>query len=151
MDTESPIGPLLHSTTAAQLAGMLQAAGCRASVIDNRGRREVHSAVQALGFFLRLGNPQPGSEACIDFTWVCPLAVRGELPRELIESWNRSTRFGHLSLQGGILVLSMESLLAGGVTEAHLRAQFEIWVRLLQQLHLHVRSHAAQGVQAAAA
>ena len=142
---------LLHAATAARLATMLQAAGCRANTLERDGRQEVHSAVQGLGFFLRPGNTQAGQEGCIDFTWVCPLAVRGELPRELIENWNRDTRYGHLSLQEGVLVLSMDTLLAGGVSETHLRAQFEIWVRLLQKLHLHLRRPLAQRAQPVAA
>ena len=142
---------LLHSATVARLAAMLQSAGCRANVIERDGGREVHSAVQGLGFFLRLGNVQPGQEGCVDFSWMCPLVLRSELPQELVENWNRGTRFGRLSMQGGFLMLSMDTLLAGGVTGMHLRAQFEIWVRLLQELHLHLRRPLAQRAQVAAA
>jgi hypothetical protein len=148
---EEPMQPLLHAVTAVWLVEMLQSAGCRANVIERDSRQEVHSAVQGLGFFLRMGNTQAGQAGCIDFTWVCPLAVRGEPPQDLVESWNRGTRFGHLSLQGDFMILSMDTLLAGGVTENHLRGQLEIWVRLLQQLHVHLRRPAAQGARAAAA
>jgi hypothetical protein len=139
---------LLSAVDAARLAELLQAAGCRAEVREGQGQVEVHSAAQGLGFFLRLGQ-RDAEQRCVDFTWVCPLAVRGELPAGLVEQWNRNTRFARLTAQGQVLMLSMDTLLAGGVAETHLRAQLELWARLLQQLVLQLRETAAQRAQAA--
>lgn len=134
---------LLNAVGAEQLAGILQAAGCRADTRERQGITEIHSAMQGLGFLLRLGQREAEGRF-LDFTWICALALRGEPVAGAVDDWNRNTRFARLTLQGQFLVLSMDTLVAGGVTEAHLRAQLELWSRLLQQLVLHLRRPAAQ-------
>ena len=141
---------ILNSVSAEQLAEVLRSAGCRASISSRQGMIEIHSAVQGLGFLLRMGGGDP-AQGHVDFSWICPLAVRGTLARELIDSWNRNTRYGRLTLHDQFLVLSMDTLLAGGVAEAYLGAQFEVWTRLLQQLVLHLRQPSVQDTKAAAA
>ncbi|MCJ9712892.1 YbjN domain-containing protein, partial [Bordetella hinzii] len=70
--------------------------------------------------------------------------VQTRLPAGLVESWNTSKRFARLALQADFLVMEMDVILAGGVSEDHLRATTELWDRLLQELVMFLRNFAQQ-------
>jgi hypothetical protein len=48
-------------------------------------------------------------------------------------------RFARLSRQGEHLVLSMDVVVAGGVTENHLVAQCELWDRVIRDFIMFLR------------
>lgn len=140
---------LKSSISPGEIAEILQRAGYRANVIERDGIAQVHSAAQGLEFFVAFTSSGPVQQARqADLAFHCWLLIRDELPPELIDGWNRSRRFARLFRQGQVLVLTMDILLAGGVSEAHLHAQCELWDRLIRDLVLHVQRSGKVQLQA---
>jgi hypothetical protein len=136
---------VIQTLTPASLTEILQAAGYRVSTSEQNGVVQLLSASQGIGFSVRFGNPanEPAG-AFLDYTLSCALRVQGEVPTELVARWNESKRFARLTHQGPFLVLEMDVVVAGGVTEQQLRVHTEIWDRLLQEFLLFLRNFAAQ-------
>jgi hypothetical protein len=136
---------IIQTLTPASLTEILQAAGYRVSTSEQNGVVQLLSASQGIGFSVRFGNPanEPAG-AFLDYTLSCALRVQGEVPGELVARWNESKRFARLTHQGPFLVLEMDVVVAGGVTEQQLRVHTEIWDRLLQEFLLFLRNFAAQ-------
>jgi Putative bacterial sensory transduction regulator len=100
----------------------------------------LRSATAGLGFDIRMGNRGPGNEqGFADLTLVAPLQVQGELPLDIVNRWNATRRFGRLQLNHPFLVFCLDICVAGGVTQSNLRAQIEIWDRLIQELIAYLR------------
>lgn len=74
--------------------------------------------------------------------------MQGELPPGLAERWNVEKRFARLTVQGVFLVLELDVILAGGVSENYLRATAELWDRLLQEFLLFLRAEAGADTDA---
>jgi hypothetical protein len=53
-------------------------------------------------------------------------------------------RFARLFRQDAFLVLTMDVVLAGGVTDDYLCAQCELWDRVIRDFILHLRNPAAE-------
>ncbi|MFP3757907.1 YbjN domain-containing protein, partial [Cupriavidus sp. SIMBA_020] len=108
---------------------------------------------------VRFGNPAVGVPPAIDaarivyldYTLSCVLQVQGELPAELVANWNRTKRFARLASHGAFLALEMDVVVAGGVSERHLRSTVELWDRLIQEFLLHLRDRPTLAEQEAAA
>lgn len=96
-----------------------------------------HTATDALRYF--------------DYTLSCVLQVQGELPADLVASWNRTKRFARLANHGPFLALEMDVVVAGGVSGRYLRSTIELWDRLIQEFLLHLRNRPAMAAQEAAA
>jgi hypothetical protein len=117
----------------------------------------LRSATNGLPFDIRPGNRLAADErSFIDVALVAVLQVQGDLPLDLINRWNATRRFARLQLSPPFLALSLDFSLAGGVSQAHLRAQIEIWDHLVQQLVAFLREELAalaktRAVQAPAA
>ncbi|HSW12134.1 MAG TPA: YbjN domain-containing protein [Solimonas sp.] len=136
--------------TPADIADILRKAGYRATVVEHDKFPQVQSAAQGLGFFISFGNGVPGSAGTyVDFSYHCWISIQGELPEGLIETWNQSRRFARLFRQGQLLVLTMDVVVAGGVSEPYLAAQAELWDRVIHDFLHHVKRPAA--AQSAAA
>lgn len=142
---------LIESIGVEQLAEILKAAGYRVTPAEQNGRIQLMSASQGMGFAVRFGNAVPGTETHIDYTLSCALQVQGELPADLVPSWNRLKRFARLSLQAQFLVLEMDVVVAGGVSERYLRSMTELWDRLIQEFLLHLRNRPTLAAAQAAA
>ena len=125
--------------TPGRLAAVLQAAGYRATIGETNGFFEVKSAAQGLNFFIRFGNPAGPERQYLDFTFFCPLAVKGELAQAVLDLWNGSRRFGRLTREQQLLVLTMDVLAAGGVPDLYLSAQCELWDGIIRDMILHLR------------
>jgi hypothetical protein len=147
---------LIDSLTAEGLADIFRDAGYRVTLAEQNGITQLLSASQGIGFSVSFGNPVAGNPvagtpaaahdaapAFIDFTFSCPLQVQGELPADLVPSWNRTRRFARLSQQGPFVVLEYDVVVAGGVSARHLRSSIELWDRLLQEFLLHLRNRPA--------
>lgn len=134
---------LILDVNAERLQELLQSAGYRVTVSEQNGMVQLLSASQGVGFAARMGNPavEPGSY--LDYTLSCALRVQGELPPGLAERWNVEKRFARLTVQGVFLVLELDVILAGGVSENYLRATAELWDRLLQEFLLFLRANAS--------
>ncbi|AJK50030.1 YbjN domain-containing protein [Burkholderia plantarii] len=149
----------IESIGAEQLAEVLRRAGYRVTAAEHNGTVQLMSASQGVGFAVRFGNPVVGAtpesgtaEArFLDYTMSCVLQVQGELPAELTAAWNRTKRFARLASHGAFLALEMDVIVAGGVSERHLRSTIELWDRLVQEFLLHLRSRPALAEQEAAA
>ncbi|OZI43847.1 YbjN domain-containing protein [Bordetella genomosp. 5] len=144
---------IIQAVTLPRVQALLQEQGYRVTVSEQNGLSQLLSASQGIGFSLRFGNPAQTQGEFVDYTFSCALRVQGDLPAGLADSWNAGKRFARLSVQGNFLVLEMDVILAGGVTENHLRANTELWDRLLQELVLFLRQfmQQAEGAGATAA
>ncbi|GBH22995.1 YbjN domain-containing protein [Burkholderia vietnamiensis] len=149
----------IEAVSAERLAEILRRAGYRVTVAEQNGAMQLMSASQGVGFAVRFGNPAVGVPPAIDaarivyldYTLSCVLQVQGELPAELVANWNRTTRFARLASHGAFLALGMDVVVAGGVSERHLRSTVELWDRLIQEFLLHLRDRPTLAEQEAAA
>jgi hypothetical protein len=143
---------VIKTVSAETLSALLKDAGYRVSQTEQNGVTQLLSAAQGIGFALRLGNKQPGSEAeHIDFSFGCLLRTEGVVPAELVDSWNRTKRFCRLAKFDQFLALEMDVTVAGGVVRDYLRANVELWDRLLQEFILHLRQPLPTAAAGAAA
>jgi hypothetical protein len=95
----------------------------------------LRSATSGLAFDIRPGNRFADEEQSFaDVTLMAPLQVQGELPLDVVNRWNATRRFARLQLSQPFLVFCLDICVAGGVTRDNLRAQIEIWDRLVQEL-----------------
>jgi hypothetical protein len=122
-----------------------QEAGYRVeSLADAAGATVLRSATGGMPFDIRPGSRFPdagdGSARYADMTLRALLMVRGVLPLELINVWNNSRRFGRLHLDQGFLILDLDVSVMGGIDAAHLRAQIELWDRLVHDLITYLRN-----------
>lgn len=135
---------LIQSLSAAKLQEILQSMGYRVTSTEQNGMVQLLSATQGIGFAVRFGNPARTEGEFVDYTLSCALRVQGELPQGLVEAWNIGKRFARMAQQGTFLVLEMDVIAAGGVSENHLRATTELWDRLLQEFLLFLRQYATE-------
>lgn len=135
---QSPL--ILEHLTAEVVADILRRCGYRASVVENGRAQQVHSAAQGLGFLIGFGNALEGVDGqYADCVFQCWIGIQGDLPADLVPSWNHSMRFARLSRQGEHLVLSMDVVVTGGVTDKHLVAQCELWDRVIRDFIMFLR------------
>ena len=141
---------VITAITPSIIAEILKATGYRANVVERDGVQQVQSAAQGLGFFLGFGNAVPNASAqYVDFSFHCWITIQDELPAGLVESWNQSMRFARLFRQQQLLVLTMDVMVAGGVTEAFLCAQCELWDRVIADFIRHIKRPVAAAAAAA--
>lgn len=143
---------LIDTVSVESLRALLQSAGYRAEIITDptAGFRYLRSATNGVGFDLRMGNRiAADSDAHTDIALVAVFNIVGELPLAPVNAWNNGRRFGRLQVDTTVpgqnfLVLCMDVLFAGGVTEPYVRTQIEIWDGLLQQLVVWLRDALAR-------
>lgn len=122
------------------LRDLVQSAGYRVEMLKEGQVSFLRSATNGLPFDIRPGNSFAGAgERFADIAFVALFAVRGTLPLDLVNRWNRSRRFGRLFLDQPVagqefLVFCMDASVAGGVAPRQLLAQIELWDSLVQQL-----------------
>ncbi|WP_020204379.1 YbjN domain-containing protein [Cupriavidus sp. WS] len=131
---------ILSAIDADTLAGIIRAAGCAVTMSERDGRMHLHSASHGVGFQVLWGNPaEAGGYA--DFTLSCALRVAGgEVPRALLDGWHRGKRFARVATHGELIVLEMDVVLHGGVTQANLAAMLRLWVVMTGEYLLHLRN-----------
>lgn len=131
---------VITGLTLESLRAVYQAAGYRVEVLGDGDVTFLRSATNGLPFDIRPGNVQAGKpDEFVDFALVALFAVRGTVPFELLNTWNRTRRYGRLFLDRPVpeqefLVFCCDVSVLGGVTPAQLRAQIEIGDGLMQQL-----------------
>jgi len=136
---------LIQSISPARVQEILQGAGYRVTSSELNGATQLFSAAQGIGFIVRFGNAAQDQGEYLDYSYSCALQVQGgELPAGLVESWNATKRFARLARHENFLVLESDVVLAGGVTETHVRAMTELWDRLLQEYVLFLRQFSVQ-------
>jgi hypothetical protein len=138
---------LIRSFTAESIRELAQAAGFRAEIEPaSAGTGPViRSASSGLAFEIRLLNPlQIDAKNYADLTFTAGLQLQGPLALDIVNRWNASKRFSRLYITRGFLILAMDVVLQGGVPPEHLRAQIEIWDRLLQELLAYLRNAAKE-------
>lgn len=141
--TTSMAPKILDVVAVEQLADLFKASGYRVTPAEQNGIVQLMSASQGVGFAVRFGNAAATPDSYLDYTLSCALQVQGDLPMELVSSWNRTKRFARLSSTGQFLLLEMDVVVAGGVTERHLSSTIELWDRLIQEFLLHLRNRPA--------
>lgn len=100
----------------------------------------LRSATGGLSFDIRPGNRLADADGSfVDIAFAAVLQVQGDLPLDLVNRWNVTRRFARLQLSPPFLVFSLDVSVAGGVTPNFLRAQIEIWDRLVQDLIAYLR------------
>jgi hypothetical protein len=149
---ESGLGiTIVEAVSPEQLAGIFRSAGYRVTLAEQNGRVQLMSASQGVGFAVRFGNPGTDADSHIDYTLSCALQVQGELPVDLVPAWNRSKRFARLAAHQQFLLLEMDVMVAGGVTDRYLRSTIELWDRLVQEFLLHLRNRPVMAAAGATA
>ena len=128
-----------------RLREVMQQAGYRVETVSDplANMPYLRSATAGLAFDVRPGNRLDGGDI-IDAVFSAVLQVQGALPLDPVNRWNATRRFGRLQLSHPFLVFSMDVSVAGGVMPDHLRAQIEIWDRLVQELIVHLREELAR-------
>ena len=127
------------------LRGVLQQVGYRVEEVTDPVANVpyLRSATGGLSFDIRPGNRLP-DEGFVDVAFTAVLQVQGELPLDLVNRWNATRRFARLQLSHPFLVFCLDVSVAGGVMPSHLRAQIEIWDRLVQELIGYLREELRQ-------
>lgn len=131
---------IITTMTIDTLRDFAQSAGYRVETVSDGNVTFLRSATNGLPFDIRPGNVLArGAGGFVDVAFVALFAVRGTLPLDLVNRWNRSHRFGRLFLDTAapgqeFLVFSLDVSFAGGVTSTQLRGQIDIWDGLIQQL-----------------
>lgn len=137
----------IHKLTLEALRGELQQLGYRVEdVIDPIANLPfLRSATSGLAFDVRPGNRlADDAGGFIDAAMTAVLQIQGELPLELVNRWNATRRFGRLQISQNFLVFCLDVSVAGGILPNHLRAQIEIWDRLIQELIGYLRDEVRQ-------
>jgi hypothetical protein len=128
---------IISKLTLDSLRETFQGAGYRVEVVTDpvANTEYLRSATSGLAFDIRPGNRFAGEEESFaDVTLMAPLQVQGDLPLDVVNRWNATRRFARLQLSQPFLVFCLDICVAGGVTPSSLRAQIEIWDRLVQEL-----------------
>lgn len=146
---------LYRFLTPGVMRDVLQEAGYRVAESQSPdGAPVLASATGGLGFEVRFFNPLTAarkgaaagtaaddkSPAYADAAFRAAFRVEGELPLGLVNAWNASHRFARLNLMSGWLLFDMDVVALGGVLADNLRAQAEIWDRLVQELIAYLRA-----------
>ncbi|KWR84284.1 hypothetical protein RN01_07190 [Cupriavidus sp. SHE] len=139
---------VISSIDANGLAEAIRAAGCAVTPIERDNQIQLHSAGHGVGFQVVWGNAvEAGVYA--DFTLSCALRVAGgEIPSAVFQGWHRSKRFARLAAHGELIVLEMDVTLFGGITRGHLESTLRLWVMMVGEFLLYLRSAAAEGEKA---
>ncbi len=126
----------IMSVTPEQLGEIMQTAGYRTEHrTDTNGTPLIASATGGISFNVRLGNRAVAPvEGYIDFTYLTVIKIEGDFPIDRVNDWNRNKRFSRLHKVDDFIVLDMDIIVAGGVTQNHIRATMELWDRLLQEM-----------------
>jgi hypothetical protein len=132
----------IMSVTPETMGEILQSAGCRVEhAKDPEGIPVIGSATNGMTFNIRFVNKAPAPlEGYIDLTYITILKFDQPLPLETINEWNRSRRFARLNISEDLLIMDMDVILSGGVSETHLRTSLEIWDRMMQELIAFIRN-----------
>lgn len=133
-------GITINALTVEQLQHTMQDMGYRVTITEFEQQSVLQSATQGLGFSIRPGNKAQAQQSFVDYTLSCALRIAGDVSAALVNDWNGLKRFSRLTHQAPFLVLEMDVVLAGGVTEPHLRAMTELWERLVSELLNYLRT-----------
>ncbi|MFS8977542.1 YbjN domain-containing protein [Cupriavidus necator] len=141
---ETAAPALLATVSAGQLADAIRKAGCAVNIIEDADGARLHSASHGVGFQVLWGN-RLGADQYLDFTLSCPLRVEGgKLPEALLAEWHRSRRFARIAAHGDFIVLEMDVMVTGGVSEEFLRVSLQVWIQMMGQFFLHLRNYRAE-------
>lgn len=149
-DAGDPSRPLFTVISPAALADLLRRRGFRAEAAsDQNGAPVIRSASSGVQYHVRFGNrAAEGERLYYDFAYVCLIQLDAPVPEGLVAAWNSGKRFSRMHQHDRLLVLEMDVLVAGGVTDGHLLTGLEIWDRLLQEVVAMLRA-AAQAAPSA--
>jgi hypothetical protein len=140
--TDPAMSAPIQTVTLDSLREIFQQAGYRVETVTDPVAMipYLRSATGGLAFDIRPGNRLAGEDrGFADVAFAAVLQVQGDLPLDLVNRWNATRRFARLQLSQTFLVFCMDVSVAGGVTPAYLRAQIEIWDRLVQELIAYLR------------
>jgi hypothetical protein len=140
------------SVTQEQLGELLQSSGYRSEQrLDQNGVPIIASATSGISFNLRVGNRAAAPlEGFLDFTYISVIKFDTEFPLQRINDWNQNKRFARLHRVDQFVILDMDVVVAGGVTDRHLKATLELWDRLIQELMGWLRGEGLVGASGAA-
>ena len=133
---------VINGFTLDTLRDQLLQFGYRVELVPQPGDEPsyLRSSTAGLAFDIRPGNRLADPAAGFaDLTFSAWLKIEGELPLEVVNRWNTLRRFGRLQVVPGLLALSMDVSLIGGVMPTFVRAQVELWDHLVQALLPYLR------------
>jgi hypothetical protein len=133
---------VINGFTLDTLRDQLQQFGYRVELVTAPGDEAsfLRSSTAGLAFDIRPGNrlAEPAG-GFADLTFSAWLKIEGELPLDVVNRWNNMRRFGRLQVVPGLLALTMDVSLIGGVMPTFVRAQVELWDHLVQALLPYLR------------
>ncbi|UXH77411.1 YbjN domain-containing protein [Roseateles amylovorans] len=123
------------------MAEAIRAAGCAVTPVERDGVIHLQSASHGVGFQVLWGNVMsPGRFA--DLTMSCAMRVQaGTLPEGLLGEWHRAKRFARAAQHGDFVALELDIVAAGGITQANLQVMMQLWVQMMGEFFLHLRSY----------
>ncbi|HEY8335515.1 MAG TPA: YbjN domain-containing protein [Tardiphaga sp.] len=134
--------PVINGFTLDSLRDQLQQFGYRVELVSQPGEEAsfLRSSTAGLAFDIRPGNRLADfAGGFADLAFSAWLKIEGDLPLEVVNRWNTMRRFGRLQLVPGLVVLTMDVSLVGGVMPTFVRAQVELWDHLVQALLPYLR------------
>ena len=134
--------PVIMTIDSARLCAILQGMGFRAEPFEDRsGFSCIRSATSGVAFTIRLGNrAEPPAEGHTDFSYIALVKLsEGPCPLERVNEWNQQRRFCRLHRRDDFLVLDLDIVVAGGVSDGYLRATLGLWDRVVQDFVLFIR------------
>ncbi|KMW49239.1 YbjN domain-containing protein [Ralstonia insidiosa] len=132
---------MLTTLSPTDVSDAIKAAGGAVTAIEQGGITHLTSASHGISFQILWGNAiEPDHYA--DFTLSCPLRVQGgTLPDGLIADWHRSRRFARLAQHGDFVVLEMDVIAAGGISNEHLAMQIRLWMQMMGEFFVYLRNY----------
>jgi hypothetical protein len=130
----------LMSISPEKFGELLQRVGLRAEMFAADDTPHIKSSTGGLGFSVRFGNRAPApAEGFLDYSFIAVIKIDGGFNLDRCNDWNRQKRFTRLHTSDDLLIMDMDVMVGGGVTERHILGSLEIWDRLTQELIMWLR------------
>ncbi len=134
----------LMSITPERFSELLQRVGLRAEPFVSDDTPHIKSSTGGLGFTVRFGNrAEAPVEGFLDYSLIAAIKIEGDFKLERCNDWNSRKRFSRLHRANDLLIMDMDVMVGGGVTERHILGSIEIWDRLTQELIMWLRGATA--------
>jgi len=130
---------IISSISPQAICELLQRRGFRASILEGSDGPIVESATEGLTFQVRFRSVPTSDGTWSDWTNVLVVRLDTQIDSGFVDTWNRTWRYGRLSISENHLLLAMDVSIAGGVTEEHIRVQNQVWDKLVRKLAAELR------------
>lgn len=141
---------VINEITPQTLVELLQGSGWKALLAEVDGRPRITSAINGVNFHVRPVTRSAAGTGWTDFTLSAPFAIDQSVSPSLCANWNRKHRFARVYRTEKHVMLDMDVVVAGGVTNAHLSYQFALWADITNAFLQHLRNDREAAAKTAA-